>query len=295
MSAPESLPNIAETPVGPLGGWLNIDGNEVPLDLVAPRDKKAEELVRRLLTEASALNETLAQFRERAMADIQDFRDWSIRKCGIRSRAKKGCCTLYSYDGSLRVDLHTAGVLSLNERIEAVRAHIAECLDDITAGAADVAATRALVDAAFATDSARRAQRRQGAEPAARAHQAPGLGEGHEGARRSDRRNRPRQLRPLLPPRRQRSAAEVGRDSAGAECGVRWRHEIDPAYRTQARLRLDWPARANTARNAQRIRVCAGGRHRHVHSAARCRHWIGAGIRPMCVLRRTDSRLWRPC
>lgn len=154
MSAPESLPNIAETPVGPLGGWLNIDGNEVPLDLVAPRDKKAEELVRRLLTEASALNETLAQFRERAMADIQDFRDWSIRKCGIRSRAKKGCCTLYSYDGSLRVDLHTAGVLSLNERIEAVRAHIAECLDDITAGAADVAATRALVDAAFATDSA---------------------------------------------------------------------------------------------------------------------------------------------
>lgn len=136
----------------PAGYIRNAQGHLVPEHLISERDKRADALVRQLVGEARALNEALADFRAKAMASIQDFRDWSIRKAGVKSRARKGCCTLYSIDGLLRVELQTSGVLAIDERIEAVRTLLQEALADMSEGARDAAALREVVAAAFAVD-----------------------------------------------------------------------------------------------------------------------------------------------
>lgn len=134
----------------PAGYWQDAKGCLVPDALVKPIDKARDQLVRELINKSKALNAELAKFKLGAFGDIAAFVDLSTEQYQTTLGGKKGNLTLYSFDGRYKVQRAIQDRIAFDERLQAARALIDQCLADWTEGASKE--LQAIVNMAFATD-----------------------------------------------------------------------------------------------------------------------------------------------
>ncbi|EHD21524.1 MULTISPECIES: DUF3164 family protein [Brenneria] len=119
----------------PEGYWVDAKGVLTPEHLIKPIDIARDELVADLIGRALAVNKALAEFKLSGFADIAAFVALSGDEYGVNLGGKKGNVTLYSYDGRYKIQRAMQDRIDFDERLQAAKALIDECLADWVEGA----------------------------------------------------------------------------------------------------------------------------------------------------------------
>jgi hypothetical protein len=136
----------------PEGYMENAQGCLVPLDRVKEIDRERDALVREIVGQAVRMSELLENFKMHAMADIGAFVELSAEKYGAKVGGNKGNVQLTTYDGEFKVRRDIADHLEFDERLQAAKSLIDECLHEWTEGIRSE--IRVLIGNAFQVDKA---------------------------------------------------------------------------------------------------------------------------------------------
>lgn len=134
----------------PAGYWRDAKGCLIPESMIKPIDKERDRMVNELVGKARSVSDVLAKFKAEAFGDIAAFIDLSAEQYQAQLGGKKGNLTLYSFDGKYRIQRAIQDRIAFDERLQAARVLIDECLADWTEGASPE--LQAIVNQAFDTD-----------------------------------------------------------------------------------------------------------------------------------------------
>jgi hypothetical protein len=136
----------------PDGYRADAQGRLVPESQIRPIDQARDALVRELVAKAKPIRTVLCEFRAQAFADIEALCELSAEEYNVRLGGRKGNVSLLSFDGRYKVLRAIDERLVFDERLQAAKALIDECLREWTEGARPEVAT--LVQDAFKVDNA---------------------------------------------------------------------------------------------------------------------------------------------
>lgn len=136
----------------PSGYMTDAQGRLVPVEMVKEIDLERDALVREIVERALTLSKRLAEFKTQAMGDIGAFVELSAEKYGARVGGAKGNVQISTFDGEYKVRRDIAETLQFDERLQAAKALIDECLHEWTEGAGPE--IRMLINDAFQVDKA---------------------------------------------------------------------------------------------------------------------------------------------
>jgi hypothetical protein len=144
--------NTQTTPTGAaLEGYrTDARGHLIPESLIKPIDLARDALVIELARQARTVSNSLREFKTRVFADINAFVELSSEQYGVKRGGKKGNLTLYTFDGAFKVQVAIAEHMVFDERLQAAKHLIDECITDWSQGSRDE--IKVLVQAAFQTD-----------------------------------------------------------------------------------------------------------------------------------------------
>lgn len=111
-------------------------GNLIPIANIKEIDLARDELVREIAANILPPMRELEQAKRAGIEDVRAFVELAAEKYGVKP-SKKGNVTLHSFDGSLKINVAIADVLSFDERLAAAKALIDECLDEWTQDSRD--------------------------------------------------------------------------------------------------------------------------------------------------------------
>lgn len=131
----------------PAGFVKNAAGHLVPEHQVRDQDKLRDNVARDLAAQAVAISESMAAFKAKALADIEDLISISLERYGVKLGGKKGNVSITTYDGEFKIERALANRLSFTEEILAAKELIYACIRKWSAGADRH--LMALVDRAF--------------------------------------------------------------------------------------------------------------------------------------------------
>ena len=123
----------------------------VPKGSIRDVDLARDQLVREIAGKAMALREAMKGFRDDVMGDVAAFVSLSAEQYGAKVGGNKGNLTLTSYDGRFKVQRQVSETLVFDERLQAAKELIDECITEWTEGSRDE--IRALINDAFQVDS----------------------------------------------------------------------------------------------------------------------------------------------
>lgn len=132
------------------GYMENAQGHQVPVDRVQEIDKERDALVREKVTKVQVMNLALAKLKAELMNDVGAFVQLSAEKYGAKVGGDKGNVTLLSYDGRYKIMRQVAEHITFDERLQAAKGLIDECLRDWTKDSRTE--IQALIDQAFQVD-----------------------------------------------------------------------------------------------------------------------------------------------
>lgn len=127
-------------------------GRRSPADMVDEIDRMRDGLVRDLVRYARDMRDGLAAFKRHVFGEIEAFQAISNERFGVQVGGKKGNIQLTSYDGTRKVLVAVAENQVFDERLQAAKQLIDECLQEWTEGARDE--IKVLIQDAFQVDSA---------------------------------------------------------------------------------------------------------------------------------------------
>lgn len=134
----------------PAGYWQDAKGCLVPESMIKPIDRARDALVKEIVADAMKMNAELLECKNRCFGDIQAFIDLSVEQYDARPGGKKGNITLHSFDGRYKIQRQIAENIAFDERLQAARNLIDECLHEWTAQATPE--LKVIVEKAFAED-----------------------------------------------------------------------------------------------------------------------------------------------
>lgn len=134
----------------PQGYWVDAKGVLTPEALIKDIDRARDSLVQEVIGRAIELNKALAEFKLSGFSDIGAFVDLSANEYGVSLGGKKGNVTLYSFDGRYKIQRAMQDRIAFDERLQAAKALIDECLADWTEGARPE--IHAIINRAFQTE-----------------------------------------------------------------------------------------------------------------------------------------------
>lgn len=131
-----------------LEGYMeNAQGHMVPLEQVQEIDKARDELVMEKVAKVEAMHQALGKLKAELMADVGAFVALSAEKYGAKVGGSKGNVTLFSYDGQYKITRQVAEYITFDERLQAAKALVDDCLRDWTKESRSE--IQALIDDAF--------------------------------------------------------------------------------------------------------------------------------------------------
>lgn len=136
----------------PDGFRPDAQGRLVPVEMIKPVDLARDALVLELVEQARQTSKTLADFKAKAFGDIEALIQLSAEQYGTKIGGAKGNVTLLSFDGRYKVTRAIQEHITFDERLQAAKALIDECLQDWTQGARPEVVT--LINDAFRVDQA---------------------------------------------------------------------------------------------------------------------------------------------
>ena len=131
----------------PAGYWRDGEGRLIPENMVKPIDRARDDLVRELVGKAKAASTVLADFKAKAFGDIGAFVEMSGEQYGVKLGGVKGNVTLLSFDGRFKIVRQIQEHLVFDERLQAAKQLIDECIQTWTEGSSDE--IKALINDAF--------------------------------------------------------------------------------------------------------------------------------------------------
>ncbi|WP_405424368.1 DUF3164 family protein [Pantoea stewartii] len=134
----------------PQGYWVDAKGVLTPESLIKDIDRARDSLVQEVIGRAIELNKALQEFKFSGFSDIGAFVDLSANEYGVSLGGKKGNVTLYSFDGRYKIQRAMQDRIAFDERLQAAKALIDECLADWTEGARPE--IHAIINRAFQTE-----------------------------------------------------------------------------------------------------------------------------------------------
>ena len=134
----------------PEGFWKDAKGCLVPESMIKPIDRTRDELAHDLGQRAKAMSASLRDFKTTVFNEINAFVDLSAEQYDVKLGGKKGNLTLYSFDGAIKIQVAIAEHMVFDERLQAAKQLIDECIIDWSQGSRDE--IKVLVQAAFQTD-----------------------------------------------------------------------------------------------------------------------------------------------
>jgi hypothetical protein len=132
------------------GYMQNAQGHLVPLEQVSAYDRTRDELVRDIVDGAKKVQAGIQEFKIEALGDVTAFLELAMEHYGAKGAGAKGNAQLLSFDGMRRVQVAVAEYLTFDERLQAAKALVDECLTEWTENARPE--VRALVNQAFEVD-----------------------------------------------------------------------------------------------------------------------------------------------
>lgn len=134
-------------------GWVeDSKGRLLPESCIQPIDLERDKLIAEIVTRAKSVNAALREFRSRTFADIAAFADLSAEKWKVSLGGKKGNISLVSFSGKYKVLRAMSDVLVFDERLQAAKVLIDECLTRWAENSGEE--IKALVQDAFQVDQA---------------------------------------------------------------------------------------------------------------------------------------------
>ncbi|HET7300095.1 MAG TPA: DUF3164 family protein [Oleiagrimonas sp.] len=143
---------MSKTHTVPAGYRTDAKGRMVREEQIKDIDKTRDDLVRELFTEAEAVQKRLRDFKRRCFDELAAFIDLSANQYDVSIGGRKGNVSLLSFDGELRIQRAVAEHVRFDERLQAAKKLIDECLREWTADARPEIAT--IVQDAFRVDQA---------------------------------------------------------------------------------------------------------------------------------------------
>lgn len=145
----------AEIPPGAeeVGGALymrDAKGRLTPIELVKPKDRMEDMLVREMMTQAESLNAQMAAFRTDVFAQVDAFVQLLFEAFKAQAGGPKGNMTLQTFDGLLKLQIQISDLVKFGPELQIAKALVDECVTDWSTGAR--AELRAIVMNAFRAD-----------------------------------------------------------------------------------------------------------------------------------------------
>lgn len=134
----------------PKGYVKDRNGHLVPKDKIKPVDKERDRVVRDVVKKALAVSDQIAIFKDETMQAVADFAELSASHYGAKIGGAKGNITLYTFDGSHKLQLSINEHKAFDERLQAAKALIDECIHEWMKGSNHN--VQALVQDAFNVD-----------------------------------------------------------------------------------------------------------------------------------------------
>jgi arginine deiminase len=110
-------------------------GNQIRIENIKPIDLARDALVIELVNQARVVSNQIAGYKIHAFADIEALVELSAEQYGVKMGGKKGNITMLSFDGKYKVQRAMNEHLTFDERLQAAKVLIDECLNDWTADA----------------------------------------------------------------------------------------------------------------------------------------------------------------
>ncbi|MGD1468986.1 DUF3164 family protein [Vibrio harveyi] len=125
----------------------NAQGHLVPLSQIKEIDLLRDEVVMGIVSAAKETQAAMAAFKASSMAKVSDFVDLSAQEFDVKYGGAKGNVQLLSFDGKYKVIRSVGEHRIFDERIQAAKAKIDECITRWSEGSSDQ--IKALVELAF--------------------------------------------------------------------------------------------------------------------------------------------------
>ena len=127
-------------------------GALIPKQNIKEIDLLRDQLVKECITLGKETRDQLRALKARLFADIHAFVGLSLEKYDVKRGGSKGNLTLLSFDGRFKVLMAVQESIRFDERLQAAKHLVDECLREWTVNASPK--IRALIDGAFAVDKA---------------------------------------------------------------------------------------------------------------------------------------------
>ena len=134
----------------PKGYWADANGALIPIGKIKDIDKDRDAVVRGLVEAAKKTSADLFAFKLTAMNVVSDFVARSLAEYDVKHGGKKGNITLLSFDGKYKVVRSMQESIVFDERLQAAKAKIDECVKAWSKGSNDH--IKVLVNSAFQVD-----------------------------------------------------------------------------------------------------------------------------------------------
>lgn len=134
------------------GYWADATGNLIPAAKIKDVDKDRHRTVVGLCEQAKVQSAALFGFKACVMEQVDGFVERSLADYGVKRGRAKGNVTLTSFDGRYKVVRQMQDTIVFDERLQAAKALIDECINSWSKGSN--ANIKVLVNDAFQVDSA---------------------------------------------------------------------------------------------------------------------------------------------
>lgn len=125
-------------------------GHLVPIEQIEEVDLLRDDFVLKSAAAAKEVGAALAAFKDQLAGDMDAFLDLSAEKYGVKMGGAKGNIQLSSFDGKFKITREIAERIEFDERLQAAKALVDECLREWTKFSASE--VRALIEDAFQVD-----------------------------------------------------------------------------------------------------------------------------------------------
>jgi hypothetical protein len=140
----------AQTQIVPEGMMENIHGAFVPLAKVEDIDIARNDMVNDVFTLAKKLHDDMVEAKQKIMGEITAFVELSLEMYDVKQGGKQGNMTLYAFNGHYKIQVAMQDNLAFDERLQAAKELIDECITDWTGDSNDN--VKALINNAFQVD-----------------------------------------------------------------------------------------------------------------------------------------------
>lgn len=122
------------TPTIPAGYWQSANGSLVPLARIKDIDKRRTKLVEELCAQAKGESDRLQAFKVSTSMAIAEFVTESLADYGVKRGGEKGNITLVTFDGRFKIVRQMQETIAFDERLQAAKSLIDECIQDWSKG-----------------------------------------------------------------------------------------------------------------------------------------------------------------